>query len=354
MRILLVHPGPDFSVADVYRGYERALRALGHQVKSYNTNERLSFYATAHVPNHKDLDEAGNPRLKKAMTSEEAMTAAMQGLSHELYTFSPQIVVFVSAFYTATTTLQVIRAHRHKVVIIHTESPYQDDEQLMRAQHADLNLLNDPANLEDYRSLCKNSHYMPHAYDPEVHFPGSGTYDSDFSFIGTIFKSRQKFFESMLSRLHADDVRYRVTMGGAGWDNEYMDESPLLKYLGHPRNECVDNAETANLYRVSRSGINFYRRESEGEHSGEGWAMGPREVEMAACGLPFVRDPRPESDELFPFLPSFSSPDEAAEQLRWLLADEARRMSLGSRARLAVKDRTFDNNAKQLLKWLGV
>ena len=40
-----------------------------------------------------------------------------------------------------------------KVVLLHTESPYQDDEQLERAAHADVNLLNDPVNIDAYREL---------------------------------------------------------------------------------------------------------------------------------------------------------------------------------------------------------
>lgn len=357
MRILLVHPGPDFSVADVYRGWEGALRALGNEVKTFNTNDRLSFYGQAHLPDFSVPEDApGGRPLHKALSSEQAMTMAMQGLSHELYTFWPDVVILVSAFYTSAQVLRVIRARRHKVVIVHTESPYQDDEQLVRAQFADINILNDPANIQDYQDLSPLAYYQPHCYDPSVHFPGYGSFESDFAFIGTIFKSRKEFFEKFFSRLNhptAGGGNYRITMGGAGWDNPYMDGSPLLKYLGHPRGECVDNSVVASLYRVIRSGINFYRRESEGEHVGEGWAMGPREVEMAACGLPFARDPRGESDEVFPFLPKFSDAYEAADQIGWLLKDEDRRKDLGRRARKAVEDRTFDNAAKRLLRHLG-
>jgi hypothetical protein len=73
---------------------------------------------------------------------------------------------------------------------------------------------------------------------------------------------------------------------------------------------------------------------------------------MAACGLPFLRDPRPETDQVFPFLPSYSSPEEAAEKLKWLLADENRRADLGLQAREAIKHRTFLNNAKQMMRLL--
>lgn len=36
MRVLVVHPGPDFSVADVHAGWTEALRELGCEVASYN------------------------------------------------------------------------------------------------------------------------------------------------------------------------------------------------------------------------------------------------------------------------------------------------------------------------------
>jgi len=111
----------------------------------------------------------------------------------------------------------------------------------------------------------------------------------------------------------------------------------------------VDNLETADTYRRSRLGINFYRRESEKAHVGEGWAIGPREVEMAACGIPWLRDPRGESDELFPFLPTFKTIEEAADLLRWYLADEIRRVKLGMRAKDAIRDRTFLNHANLLM-----
>ena len=364
MRALIVHPGPDFSVADVFRGWKGALEGLGVDVQTYNTNERLSFYGAAFVPDYNVPPVAGEDGelahpLKKALTAEQAMTMAMQGLSHQLYTFWPHVVIFVSGFYASAQALQVIKSRKHKIVLLHTESPYQDDEQLIRAQHADINLLNDPANIGDYRALCPRSFYVPHAYDPKVHYPpywGTGcpkpAKENDFAFIGTIFKSRRDFFERFFDLLQPNENGLRIAMGGAGWDNEFMDNSPLLAYLGHPRGECVDNDVTADAYRNARSGINFYRRESEAGHAGEGWAMGPREVEMAACGLPFVRDPRGESDEVFPFLPSFDGPEDAADKLGWLLADETRREMLAGMARDAVKDRTFENNARFLLREL--
>jgi spore maturation protein CgeB len=106
------------------------------------------------------------------------------------------------------------------------------------------------------------------------------------------------------------------------------------------------------VYRSARTGINFYRREAEDEHAAQGWACGPREIEMAACGLWFARDPRPESDELFGMLPAFTSPAEASAQIRWALAHPAGRERAAAGARAAIADRTFASHAARLLRLL--
>ena len=68
--------------------------------------------------------------------------------------------------------LEVVKSRRHKLVLIHTECPYQDDEQLERAAYADLNLVNDPVSIARYRALGVPAEYVPHAYRPSLHKPG--------------------------------------------------------------------------------------------------------------------------------------------------------------------------------------
>lgn len=346
MKILLVHPGPDFSVSDVFNGWKKALEDQGHQVMVYATNERLLFFADAKMYNRQ------TEAYEAAMGDGQAVMAAYEGLGHHLYTFWPDAVVFVSAFYVRPEMLEVIRAHGHKVVILHTESPYQDDEQLLRAQHADINILNDPTNLDEYR-MFGPAEYIPHAYDPDVHHPGSGPRDIDFTFVGSMFPSRVEFFERMFSYVGTNWLNsHSIALGGQAWSNKRLDNSFLLDYLGHERHHAMDNTDVADVYRESKLGINVYRTEGEITQAGKGWSMGPREVELAACGLPFLRDSRPESDELFPFLPAFSGPEDAADILKWYHEDEKRMQSLGELARNVVADRTFENNAKRLMTLL--
>lgn len=343
---MFVHPGPDFSVSDVFDGWVKAFRKQGHEVFVYNTNDRLKHFGGAYYKN----PETGE--FQRAMEDNAATVAAFEALGHHLYTFWPDLVIFVSAFYVRQEMLQLIRARKHKLVIIHTESPYQDDEQLMRAQFANLNILNDPTNLDEYRCLSK-AEYIPHAYDPDRHFPGSDSRYIDFSFVGSMFQSRIEFFERFIDALGEDWLSdHDIALGGQCWSAERLDDSPLLKYLGHPRAHAIDNEETANIYRRTKVGINVYRKEGESTHADEGWAMGPREVELAACGLPFLRDSRPESDELFPFLPAFESPEHAAYQLQVYMAYPNLVEELRGKALKAVEGRTFDNNAARLMNLL--
>ena len=255
-------------------------------------------------------------------------------------------MLLVSAFWYPTYLLDVLRGRRMKVVLLHTECPYQDNEQLERAAHADVNLLNDPVNIAAYEALGVPAVYAPHAYRPSVHYPAAGgaARKWDFAFIGTGFPSRVAFFEGM------DLAGLDVHLAGPWLD--LPEDSPLRDWTAHDLDGCVDNTDTAGIYRDTRVSLNFYRREAEDAHTGEGWACGPREIELAACGTYFLRDPRPESDVLFPMLPSYTTPGEASDLLRWALAHPDAREQAAAAARAAIADRTFTANARQLLQLL--
>jgi hypothetical protein len=343
MRWLIGHPGPHFSVHDLYEGWTEALRGLGEDVYTFNLGDRISFYDAALIETG-TTDEQGHPGVRKAISREEALAAAAHEILRPAFLAWPDVVLLISAFWYPPYLLDALRGRGMKVVLLHTESPYQDDEQLERAARAGLNLLNDPVNLASYQELGPAA-YMPHAYRENVHYPAaSPSYQWDLSFIGTGFPSRVAFFEQM--NLGGLDVRL------AGPWLDLPADSPLRDWTATSLEDCVDNAQTAAIYRQSRTGINFYRREAEDSHAGEGWACGPREIELAACGTWFARDPRPESDGLFPMLPAYTSAAEAGELIRWALAHPEDRAEAAAKARAAVAGRTFTNNAKALLRMI--
>jgi spore maturation protein CgeB len=343
VRWLVVHPGPAWSVADVFEGWREALEGLGQHVNSYNLDARLTLYEKAllEVGRHDD----GTLKLRKALSSDQAVAMAANGLKSACYQFWPDVVLVVSYLFIPTDLLDLLRDRGHRVVLVHTESPYQDDEQLTLAAHADYNLVNDPTNLDRFRAVAPTE-YQPHCYRPSVHHPGPADPQlaCDLAFVGTGFPSRIEFLERM------DLAGLDVLLAGQ-WQM-LRDDSPLRKFLAHDADKCVDNTETASVYRSARTGLNLYRREADRPELSAGWACGPREIEMAACGLWFMRDPRPEGDALFPMLPTFHDPQEASELLRWHLANPDHTQEYASLARCAVTDRTFHTAAARLLELL--
>ncbi len=336
MRILAVHPGPDFSVADVYTGWVKAFRSLGANVVEYNTNSRLTFYEAA---GYMDADGV----FQKFLGTKEAVEMAAAGIQTACYRFWPDVVFVVSGFFIPPEILEVIRQRGSKVVMVHTELPYELGREIERAHHADLSLINDPMYYDHFKAIGP-TFYSHHCYDPDVHYPApvGPEFRSDFAFIGTGYESRVKFLEAV------DWTGVQVVLGGH-W-NDLGDESKLRPYLIHGPLECLDNSGTVEFYRGTKMSANLYRREADQPELEAGWAMGPREVELAACGTPFLRDPRPESDEVLWMLPSFDGPGDFEEKLRWHLQRPDVLRDLAAQARAAVADRTFLASAKGLLK----
>jgi spore maturation protein CgeB len=333
-------------VADVFNGWSEALTGLGEQVEEYPLDAALRFFNNALAETGKVLP-CGCREVRKYLDREQAARLALDPILAAANRFWPDVILCTSNFFMQPWLLEILRARRHKIVMLMTESPYQDDFQLKAAAYADLTLLNDPVNIDAYRQAGP-AEYMPQAYRETIHYPAppGAVPEYDFAFVGTGFPSRIAFFDQM------DLAGLNVRLGGLWMD--LPEDSPLRDWTSvtDESGDCVDNHEVAAIYRRSRTGINVYRTESEDGHAGEGWACGPREIEQAACGLWFARDPRPESDELFPMLPAFSSPAEASDLIRWALAHPDQRAEAADKARAAVADRTFTEHARKLLRLL--
>lgn len=340
MRILLVEPGPQFSVADVHSGWVGALRRLGVEVVNFNLADRLGLYGGAHLKNpdtgawDKAFDDAG------------AVHLAAKGIEAAAFEIWPDVVVVTSGFFVPPAIYELLRARGMRVVLNHLECPYEDDRQVERAPWADLNLVNDPTNLERFRAANPASHYMPAAFDPGLHHPGEALpgLASDFCFVGTGYASRIAFLEAV------DLTGLDVALAGNWQATE--PGSPLRKHLAHDVEACCDNAEAVDLYRATRASANLYRRECERPELAAGWSMGPREVELAATGTFFLREPRGEGDDVLPMLPTFEGPEDFSEKIRFWLARDGQRELGAARARQAVAGRTFESNARELLRLL--
>jgi spore maturation protein CgeB len=337
VKVLLVHPGPSFSVSDVHDGLAKGLRANGAEVGLLNLNDRLNFYSAAHV-------DRGDSVYVKALSRDDAIRAASKGIETVCYEWWPDVVIIVSGFFIPPEIWGCLARRPHHVVLWCTESPYEDDRQMVPAEYADTVIINDPRNLEPFREVNPRTWYLPHSYDPDRHRPGTPDPElvCDFSFVGTGFPSRIEFLETV------DWTGIDARLGG-NWQ-QLDDGSPLVPMLVHGRTECMDNSDAARLYQSSKVTANLYRRETSEGGRPDGYAIGPREVELAASGAFFLRESRVEGDMLFPMLPTFTTPAEFQDLLRWWLDHPAERNSAAVAARAAVTDRTFTNTAARLLR----
>jgi spore maturation protein CgeB len=343
-------------VHDVFIGWQEAFGDLGIKCIDYNLQDRIAFYDSAYLFTGKH-NEQGQGQFKKALTDKAmVIELASNAILSTAYQFWPDLILIVSAFFIPAETIDILRSRGHKVVLLFTESPYEESRQIGQAWHADLVLLNDPRRLAEYDEVGLPAFYMPHAYRPRLHYPGPGQDElqTDFAFLGTGYPSRVEFFAKMIAAGAFEGLD--VTLGG-NWQGCKPGDA-VLAFLSHDLDECVDNELTTAVYRSAKVGLNIYRREAGRDITDAAEkakaalgpvACGPREIEMAACGLFYLRDPGPESDELFPMLPTFAGPEDAAEQLRWYLAHESVREEMAQKARAAVRPRTFQANVQRLL-----
>lgn len=338
MRGVVVSPGPHFSVMDVHRGVIAGLEANGVNTHQVNFDDHLDFYTAAHIPD----SETGELRKAFPNLQDAARIATVSALEPILYQFWPHVVIVISGFFVDPQKYALIRNRGHKLILWCTESPYEDERQAWMAGNADLVVVNDPTNLDMFRAVNKNTHYVPHAYQPNIHRPDGNRMESDCFFVGTGYPSRVEWLEKV------DWTGVDFALAG-NWST-LRDDSPLHDYVIHDVAHCLNNSDTVDWYRGTKASFNLYRREAMRLEDSEGWAVGPREIELAACETFFFRDPRGESDELFPMLPTLTTPGEFSEQLRWWLAHDNERRDAARLARAAIAERTFTNTVAEVLR----
>ena len=223
MRILVVDPGIDFSVGDVFRGLCKGLNNTGNTVASFSTADRIRLLAAAKI--HQD-----DGVVRDALDTPGIMNMTNQMMRGALYDTAPDLTVIVSGFFVTDLTLQLMRARKSKVVAVMTEQPYELSRELWLASMVDGVALNDPTHIDKFREVCPNVWYQPHAYDPDLHYRGDGRHDYDAWWCGTGYDSRCDWLESAVT-----DPRWptdaRVALGGNWKPLATRPDSPLHRYL---------------------------------------------------------------------------------------------------------------------------
>jgi len=193
-------------------------------------------------------------------------------------------------------------------------------------------------NSVDEFSGIVETHYIRHAYMPQVHKPVKDEErSSDVYLVGTGFPERQKLLETV--DWSGIDFKLHGAWVGIGED------SPLEPYYSRG---FIPNAEAARWYSNAKISLNIFRRSREyggGEISeDEAVSLSPRVYEILACGGFLLTDYRPELPDCGVF------DNDLGEQLRkWLREDRSLLVEEGMKW---VKPHTYQANAERILGFL--
>lgn len=346
MKLMVVHPGADWSVADVYNGYVGALKRAGHEIINYGLSGRI---AVADEFLEILWRRMGQPPEAKPTQLDRLAFANMELPSRALR-FEPDWVLVITAAYVLPDFLIQLRRAGFPVAIIFTESPYDDEEQSKWASLVDVCFTHERASVAGLREANPNTFYLPHAYDPYQHKPAAPSGEvaqHDVVFVGTGFAERIEILR---------DVNWDgIDLGLYGTWQMLGSRNRLRKHL---RGGIIPNGMAVDLYRSAKIGLNLYRtskgygRDQERIEWGE--SLNPRALELAACGVFTISDYRPEVEEVFGTLvPTFSNGSELEETIRYYLAHPDERAEIAAKLPGCVAAHTFDARAKQLIETLS-
>jgi spore maturation protein CgeB len=329
VKLLVVHPGASWSVADLYSGLVPAFERAGAEVVQYALDGRITAaggYLRYLWQRHQEL-----PRPNQADVSYQASVGAIErALRHNV-----DWVFVVSGLWLHPDALVMMRRAGLKVCILYTESPYEDDTwQLRLAPYADCVLTNERASVARFAQVTRAAYYR-HAIDPAKH--GTTGDDDvpahDVVFVGTGWPERIELLTAM------DWTGIDLGLYGS-WSR--LGSRHRLR--AHLKGGITPNARTAALYRKARVGLNLHRAADHAE------SMNPRCYELAACGAFFITDDRPEVAEVFgATVPTFTTAAEAGELIRYYLSHEQERQAIAAQLPALVAGETFDRRAADIL-----
>jgi hypothetical protein len=375
MKVLCVQPGSTFSTADVFDGLTGALSRAGHDVQEYRLDYRIEeaceYQGWRERRRRKAQPET--PHRKPAQLMPEVIRQASMTLLEAALTVNPHWILIFSGQFLHPDTMRLLYRMGAKTALVLTESPYDDGKQGMLTPYARVVFTNERASVGLLRRWyeqtshdpfnvrgAKTVHYLPHAYDPGRHWPGSqdGDVDSqqvprhDIVFVGSGFIERQEMLAGV------DWEGLGVDFGLYGHWRYLGSRNHLRRYL---HDGLVPNETTAALYRNATLGLNLYRQSVGSSRNATRIAgaesLNPRALELAATGTPHISDWRPEVEEVFgDTVPTFKTSAELERLVADLLLpgpDCYRLARMQTALPQAVAGWTLDARAAQLVACLA-
>ena len=216
------------------------------------------------------------------------------------------------------------------------DEPYEVDDTSRWSSEFDTVFVNDPNTLDRH----PNAHYLPVAYDPEVHFENGNTRKYNVGFIGGHNEVRERY----LLTLH--EAGYLSYVVGGPW------RSPALQSICLAPN--IAAADTSDLYRQTRIVLNVFREVHHFNRDGiKPYSMNPRVYEALACGAVVVSEARREVSEVFPELPLFSDSRQLLDKIGTLQHDNEAYAHVKSSCQKRVQAHSYKDRLRRVLEILG-
>lgn len=194
-----------------------------------------------------------------------------------------------------------------------------------------------------------NSSYLPHAYDPLVHFPRTPSeedkrrFQCDVSFIGSWSKKKESILESLL--------KLRPNLNLKIWGNRWFNlarESPLRKCTTF---EPADGIGYATAISCSKVNLGLLHEAVFGASSGD--QITSRTFHIPACGGFMLHERTHDLQQIFKEgenCECFGSPEELALKIESALSDRPRRESIAKRGRELVQaSHSWDHRVQTIL-----
>jgi hypothetical protein len=346
---LLGHlPVIDQQYVDLYA----AIKARGVEVVNLSSTSRITAFPK------QSIAEFTNSAKKiffinyKFLSCGEVFThglhnaATSLGLSfREAYWDDPELLPMINDF--APDWLFVVHGRRFiekwrgsfpavKKAVWLLDEPYEVDDTCAWSSEFDHVFVNDPNTLYRHR----NAHYLPVAYDPEVHFENGNVRKYDVGFVGGHNDVRERY----LLALH--EAGYLSYVVGGPWQSADLQSICLAPNIAA--------ADTSELYRQTRIVLNVFREVHHFNRNGvKPYSMNPRVYEAIACGAVVVSEARGEVSEVFPELPLFSDSQQLLEKIGELQSDDDEYARVKSVCQERVHAHSYKERLRFVLDTLG-
>lgn len=337
---MVVHPGPQFSTHDVWVGLCAGLIANGVEVEPYPLHNALTVNQSIY-----NVAAEYAPLTAQHFNPYAVVAQALVGMC---IWKECDAMIAVTGDRLHFAAIHTLRKAGITTALLCTESPYlTESREQYDAHHYDVVFTNERNAVPLLHH--PNAHYLPHAYNPELHYAGAaeGNKQVDTFFVGTAFEERKALFGGV------DWTGINHIERGTLWRGNSDTETMLA--------DLTDNSEAAAWYRSARININHHRTTGvygNGQHIAPGAAqsLGPRAYEIAACaGFQLMDDSRPEALDIFgESLVTYRAGDSAdlEKQIRFWLAHDAYRAEWAAAQHAAIQPHTWAARAAQLLNTL--